>query len=127
MAPTVSGPGRDHRAGQSPSGRSLLADPSGLIVEVPGPDQDAIPGEREWVAPGSARCLADDVARPCCYRLSEANAGRAALQPAGPSGLMPCRSSSSTIAWTVARFISARGETRATSAATLLQWRNSPA
>jgi hypothetical protein len=49
MAPSASGPGRDHHAGRSPSGRSLLADPLGLIVEVPGPDQHAIPKEREWL------------------------------------------------------------------------------
>jgi len=37
-----------------------------LIEEVPGPDQDAIPEEREWVAPGSACSLVDDPTRPGC-------------------------------------------------------------
>ena len=49
--PSVSGTGRDHREGESRSGRSLLADPvSGLIDGDPGLDQEAIHQERDWQA-----------------------------------------------------------------------------
>ncbi|WP_286084353.1 hypothetical protein [Agrobacterium sp. FDAARGOS_525] len=50
--PSASGTGRDHRKGESQSGRSLLADPvRGLIDGDPGPDQEAIHQERDWHAP----------------------------------------------------------------------------
>lgn len=96
MAPRRAGTGRDHREGKAEAAaRSRSRPRSGLIVEDPEPDQDAIAEERDCAA----------------LRLPGLHGNDAIRRKT------PCRRL--TIAWTFARFIFVRGDIRATSAATL--------